>query len=82
MLVSLNKNRWLWKYIYERVDKADPELRDYLANTFAKTVPQEINVRVLRKFETLGYKLRFTSSRDVIISMKEEEYVYLKLKYE
>jgi len=82
MLVSLNKNRWLWKYIYERVDKADPELRDYLATAFSKTVPQEMHVRVLQKFESLGYKLRFTSTKDVIISMKEEEYIFLKLKYE
>jgi len=82
MLVSLNKNRWLWKYIYERVDREDPELRDYLTTAFSKTVPQEMHVRVLRKFETLGYKLRFTSSKDVIIVMKEEEYMFLKLKYE
>jgi|694.fasta_scaffold04297_33 hypothetical protein len=82
MLVSLNKNQWLWAYIYEKVDSMDPEFRNYLVTNFSKTRPEEIKTQVLRKFETFGYKVKLTSSKDAIISMKEEEYMFLKLKYQ
>lgn len=81
MLVSLNKNKWLWNYIYEKIDKMDPEFREYLVTTFSKTRPEEMHTIILKKFETFGYRLKFTSSKDVIIAMTEEEYIFLKLKY-
>lgn len=71
----------MWNYIYEKIDKMDPEFRNYLVTTFSRTRPEEMRIQVLKKFESFGYKIKFTSSKDVIIVMQEEEYIFLKLKY-
>jgi len=80
MLVSLNKNPWLWTWIYEKVDQ-DSEFRSYLITAFSKTRPEEIKERLVKKLEDFGYKVKFTTNKDAIIVMKEEEYIFLKLKY-
>ena len=80
MLVSLNKNPWLWAWIYEKVDQ-DSEFRSYLITAFSKTRPEEIKERLVKKLEDFGYKVKFTTNKDAIIVMKEEEYIFLKLKY-
>lgn len=82
MLVSLNKNPWLWKWIYDRVGKDYTELHEYLVSAFAKTRPEEIKKGYVRKLEDFGYRVKFTSNNDTIITMTEEEYMFLKLKYE
>jgi hypothetical protein len=80
MLVSLNKNAWLWTWIYEKIGN-DPDFKSYLVTAFAKTKPEEIKKRTVMKLEEFGYKVKITSGNDAIISMTEEEYVFLKLKY-
>jgi|LauGreDrversion4_2_1035121.scaffolds.fasta_scaffold10836_5 hypothetical protein len=80
MLVSLNKNPWLWTWISEKVD-GDSVYRDYLVSAFSRTRPEEIKKQIIMKLTTFGYKVKFTSGNDAIISMSEEEYVFLKLKY-
>ena len=82
MLVSLNKNPWLWNWIYELVDHKDPEFREYLLTAFSRTKPEEIKNRLVKKLEDFGYKVKFTRNKDAIIVMREEEYAFLKLKYE
>lgn len=81
MLVSLNKNPWLWNWIYELIDHKDPEFKEYLITAFAKTKPEEMKDRLIKKLEDFGYKVKLTRNKDAIIVMKEEEYIFLKLKY-
>jgi len=81
MIVSLNKNIWLWNWIYELIDHRDPDFRNYLITSFAKTRPEEIKLQLVMKLETFGYKVKITSTKDALIAMSEEEYIFLKLKY-
>jgi hypothetical protein len=81
MLVSLNKNPWLWNWIFELIDAKDPEFREYLISAFSKTRPEEIKNRLIKKLEDFGYKVKFGRNKDAIVVMKEEEYIFLKLKY-
>jgi hypothetical protein len=82
MLVSLSKNPWLWSWVYEKIELKDPEYKDYLIHAFAKTRPEEIKGRYLMRLEEFGYKVKLTrTGKDALISMTEEEYVFLKLKY-
>ena len=59
----------------------DSVYRDYLVSAFSRTRPEEIKKQIIMKLTTFGYKVKFTSGNDAIISMSEEEYVFLKLKY-
>lgn len=81
MLVSLNKNPWLWNWIYDLVDQKDPDFRKYLISAFARTRPEEIKNKLVLKLEHFGYKVKITKNNNAIIVMKEEEFIYLKLKY-
>ena len=81
MLVSLNKNTWLWQWIYNTVDP-DNSIREYLITAFSKTRPEEIKNRLALGLAEKGYTVKITSGNDIIISMTEEEYTFLRLKYE
>jgi len=77
----MNKNMWLWKWVYETVDP-DNSIYEYLLSAYAKTRPSEIRNKMVERLVDKGYKVKFTSGNDVIIAMTEEEYLFLKLKYE
>lgn len=81
MLVSIEKNIWLWNWIYDLIDDKDPEFREYLTTAFARTKPEEIKRKLLLRLENFGYKVKFTSNKDCIIIMTEQEFIFLKLKY-
>jgi|LakMenEpi03Aug12_release.lakeMendotaPanAssembly.Ray.scaffolds.fasta_scaffold496127_2 hypothetical protein len=81
MLVSLNKNTWLWKWVYETVDP-DNSIYEYLLSAYAKTRPSEIRNKMLERLIDKGYTVKITSGEDVIIAMSEEEFTFLKLKYQ
>jgi hypothetical protein len=81
MLVSLNKNPWLWDWIYETVDP-DNTIHQYFVMSFAKTRPEEIKISMAKKLTEKGYKIKITSGKDVIVIMTEEEFTFLKLKYQ
>lgn len=77
MLVSLDKNIWLYEWmtqtygneIYEIIDqKYPPRLKD-------------LRKQLTNLLVSKGYKAHWTSSDDIIIAMTEEEYIFLKLKY-
>jgi len=72
---------WLWKWVYETVDP-DNSIYEYLLSAYAKTRPSEIRNKMVERLVDKGYKVKFTSGNDVIIVMTEEEYMFLKLKYE
>jgi hypothetical protein len=79
MLVSLDKNKWLYDWLQDKY-------HDLYAIVIGMedVVPRPNNMRkgIARLLESKGYKTKLTSKFDVIISMTEEEYILLKLKYE
>ena len=78
MLVSLNKNAWLNQWI---VEKIDPEHRDDSGMMFTKTGYRDFRKRLSDKLSSKGYTSKVTSSNDIMLSIPDEEYVFLKLKY-
>jgi hypothetical protein len=44
--------------------------------------PNDIRSKIVLMLSSKGYKAKLTSKFDIIISMKEEEYIFLKLKYQ
>ena len=78
MLVSLDKNIWLYEWmtqtygdeIYQIIDqKYPPRIRD-------------LRKQLVKLLISKGYKAHHTSTDDIIISMTEEEFIFLKLKYQ
>lgn len=81
MIISLNKNSWLWNWIYDIVNHKDPDFSEYLITAFSKTRPEDMKIQLIMKLASFGYKVKITSTKDALISMTEEEYIFLKLKY-
>lgn len=81
MLVNLRKNPWLHKWIQETVDPDHAQYKS-LIRAYSKTRPENIYKNLALKLIDKGYKVKLTSTDNVIISMSEEEFVFLKLKYE
>lgn len=79
MLVSLDKNRWLYDWMQESWQE---ELYNIITSN-GKEVPRpnDIRKRLNNLLISKGYNTKLTSKFDIIISMTEEEYVFLKLKY-
>ena len=77
MIVSLNNNEWLYKWLKDRWYK---EILEY----HKRVSPNLVMTRnMLRDFiEMKGYKTKVTSEQDLLISIPEEEFTFLKLKYE
>ena len=80
MLVSLDKNKWMYEWIQDRWQD------DLLAIILGleDVVPRPNNMRkgIAKLLESNGYVTKLTSKFDIIISMSEKEYILLKLKYE
>jgi len=80
MLVSLDKNKWLYDWLQDRFHN------DLLAIIMGldDNVPRPHKMRegIVKLLAAHGYKTKLTRKFDVIISMSEKEYTFLKLKYE
>jgi hypothetical protein len=79
MLISLDKNKWLYDWLQEHY-------QDELYNIITaeeKSVPRpnELRARLVQLLNSKGYKAKLTRKFDIIISMKDEDYTFLKLKY-
>lgn len=79
MIVSLNKHEWLYQWLKDRWYK---DIYDYHTS-----VSPNRKTEMTRKFlgdflEMKGYKSKVTSSGDLLISISEEEFTFLRLKYE
>ena len=80
MLVSLQKNNWLYDWISDNwkseltamMTKEDPYVKR----------PNKIKKDLAQLLASKGYVTKVTGSSDIIISMTEEEFMFLKLKYE
>ena len=79
MLISLDKNKWLYDWMQ---DNWQEELYNIIT-VYGKEVPRpnEIRSRLNNLLISKGYNTKLTSKFDIIISMTEEQYVFLKLKY-
>ena len=79
MLISLDKNKWMYDWLQDRW--RDDLLAIILG--LEDEVPRPNNMRkgIAKLLEVNGYKTKLTSKFDVIISMTEEEFIFLKLKY-
>lgn len=79
MLISLDKNKWLYDWMQDRWENelvTGLRLLDDMVprpNTMRQNIASMLN----RK----GYKTKLTRNYDVIIAMNEQEFVFLKLKY-
>ena len=79
MLISLDKNRWLYDWMQ---DNWQEELYSIITSN-GKEVPRpnDIRSRLNNLLISKGYNTKLTSKFDIIISMTEQQYVLLKLKY-
>lgn len=80
MLVSLDKNKWLFDWIQDNWQKDIYEILLALDPNVPR--PNILRGKIARLLESKGFKTKVTSKHDVIISMRDEDYTFLKLKYE
>lgn len=79
MLISLDKNKWLYDWMQEVWQE---ELQQIIFNEeFDVPRPNQLRIKIAHLLESKGYKTKVTSKFDIIISINEQEYVFLKLKY-
>ena len=79
MLVSLDKNKWLYDWMQEHYQ--DELYNIITADSNQVPRPNELRARLVTLLNSKGYKARLTSKFDIIISLSEEDYIFLKLKY-
>ena len=79
MLVSLDKNKWLFDWIQ---DNWQNDIYDILTELDPNVPrPNILRHKIAKLLEQKGYKTKVTSKHDIIISIKDEDFVFLKLKY-
>ena len=79
MLISLDKNKWLYDWLQEHYQE---ELYNIItAEEKAVPRPNELRARLVSLLNSKGYKAKLTRKFDIIISIKDEDFVFLKLKY-
>jgi hypothetical protein len=79
MLISIDKNKWLWEWIqdnwqndiYNILTEMDPDIPR----------PNVLRKKIAELLEQKGYKTKLTSKHDILISIKDEDFIFLKLKY-
>ncbi len=80
MLVSLDKNKWLFDWIQDNWQTDIYEILLALDPNVPR--PNVLRGKIAKLLESKGYKAKLTSKHDVIISLRDEDFVFLKLKYE
>jgi hypothetical protein len=80
MLVSLDKNKWLYDWLQETYH--DDLLTIIVGIDDGVPRPNKMREGIAKLLSSRGYKTKLTSKFDIIIAMTEEEYILLKLKYE
>ena len=79
MLISLDKNKWLYDWMQ---DSWQDDLYNILTLD-GKEVPRpnDLRGRIVKLLISKGYRAKLTSKFDIIISMSEQDFIFLKLKY-
>ena len=80
MLVSLNRNTWLYNWLQDRWESEMLQILNDHPGLSVKTI-SEYKTAIGKLLLENGYRSKLTSTTDLIIVMTEEEYVFLKLKY-
>jgi hypothetical protein len=80
MLVSLDKNKWLYDWMQENYQDDLYNIIVGYNDTVLRT--KDMRSMIAKMLSSKGYKTKVTSKHDIIISMTEEEYILLKLKYQ
>lgn len=79
MLVSLDKNKWLYDWMQDNWQDDLYNIITVDGNEVPR--PNDLRGRIVHLLIAKGFKAKLTSKFDIIISMKEEDFVFLKLKY-
>ena len=79
MLISLDKNKWLYDWLQEHYQ--DELYNIITAEERVVPRPNELRTRLVQLLNSKGYKAKLTRKFDIIISIKDEDFVFLKLKY-
>ena len=79
MLVSLDKNKWLYDWMQDNWKDELFQIITLEGNQVPR--PNHIRARICNLLISKGYNAKLTSKYDLIISMKDKEYIFLKLKY-
>ena len=83
MLVNLNKNKWLHKWMEDTWRMEVLTIFEEVAGDDFPFIPdvKTLNKRLASLLTSKGYRSRATSSNNIIIIMKDEEFTFLALKY-
>jgi len=79
MLISLDKNKWLYDWLQENYQ--DELYQIVVAEGSTVPRPDTLRSKLVQLLNANGIKAKLTSKHDIILSLKEEEFVFLKLKY-
>lgn len=79
MLISLDKNKWLYDWLQENYQ--DELYQIVVAEGSTVPRPDTLRTKLVQLLNAKGIKAKLTSKHDIILSLKEEEFVFLKLKY-
>ncbi len=79
MLVSLDKNKWLYDWMQEKWHNDLYAIVLGIDDNVPR--PNKMREEITRLLNSKGYHSKLTRKFDIIISMAEEEFIYLKLKY-
>ena len=79
MLVSLRQNMWMYLWLK---DQYKEEFYDIIFPVNAANARPDIMNKKLAEFlASKGYENKLTRKGDIVFSMIDKEYTYLKLKY-
>jgi hypothetical protein len=79
MLISLKNNKWLLDWMKDKWREPFTEIFN-TKETYLDT-PTSMLRQMGKILTDNGYTIKYTSGGDIIISMTEEEFIFLKLKY-
>ena len=79
MLISLDKNKWLYDWMQDRFHNDLFAIIMGVDDVVPR--PHEMRKGIAKLLTENGYKTKVTSKHDIIISITEEEFIFLKLKY-
>ena len=77
MLISLDKNKWLYDWMTHMWLN---EISSIIGEIHPRRTTQ-MRYMLTNLLVSKGYTAHLTSKNDIIISMTEEEFIFLKLKY-
>jgi hypothetical protein len=79
MLISLDKNKWLYDWLQENYQD---ELYNIIVNEGIDVPrPNDLRAKLVELLNSKGYKAKLTRKHDIIISLSEQDFIFLKLKY-